>query len=117
MLLALPTEVPDMEILDFVTLMQIKDMATGMTKEEILSTFSIDPEDFSKDEVIYFDEFYNYGKGMGVHKVVNNLITQSRYKGGIPAAMAYLRRFSEEFEKEVEGDSSGEFNFKFGNID
>ncbi len=114
MLKALPIEVPDMEILDFTTLMVMKDMAAGMTREEVLATFSIDPKEFDEDEKIYFEEFYAFGKGMAVHAVVQNLITQSRAKGGIPAAMAFLRRFSTEFEKEVEGDNTGEFSFRFG---
>jgi len=114
MLKSLPRDVPEMDTLDFTTLMQVKDMAAGMSKDEILTTFSIVKDDLDKDEIIYFDEFYNFGRGMAVSKVVNNLIDSTRGKQGSAAAMAFLRRFASEFEKEVEGDSSGEFNFQFG---
>lgn len=114
MMTTLPTNVPDMDNLDYTTLMRIMDMAPGMSKEEILNTFSITMDDLDKEEVIYFNEFYNYGKGMGVAKVVNNLIDSTKGKQGSAAALAYLRRFGKEFEKEVEGDSNANFSFQFG---
>jgi hypothetical protein len=117
MLKTLPRDVPEMDILDYVTLMTVKEMGAAMSKEEILDTFSIEWDDLSKTERIYFDEFLAFGKGMAVNTVVQNLIDSTKGKSGQGAAMAFLRRFSENFEKEVEGDSSGEFNFKFGNID
>lgn len=114
MLKTLPREVPEMDILDYVTLMTIKDMAAGMNPDEILATFSIDKDDLSKTEQIYFDEFYAYGKGMAVNIVVQNLLESTKGKTGQQAAMAFLRRFAREFEGEVEGDSSGSFSFSFG---
>ena len=110
----LPVKVPDMDTLDYTTLMLIKDMASGMTKQEILNTFTIDMDDLDENEVIYFNEFYNYGRGMAVKVVINNLIDSTKGKAGQPAAMAFLRRFAKEFENEVEGDSSGSFSFNFG---
>lgn len=115
MLKSLPREVPEMDILDLETLELVKDMAAGMTKEEVLATFSINAEEFSTDEQIYFDEFYAYGKGMAVHIVVTNLIAATKGRQGQPAAMSFLRRFAKEFEGEVESDSSGSFSFSFGN--
>ena len=117
MLKELPREVPEMDILDYITLMTIKDMAAGMTKEEILNTFSIKEDDLSKTEGIYFEEFYQYGKGMAINTVVQNYIASTSGKTGQQAAMQYLRRFAKEFEKEVEGDSSGNFSFSFGGKD
>lgn len=114
MLKELPKKVPEMDILDHELLMYVKDMAGGMTKEEVLTTFSIDVKDFSKEEQIFFDEFYNYGKGMAVHKVINNLIESTKGRQGQAAAMSYLRRFAKEFEGELEGDSKGHFSFQFG---
>lgn len=114
MLTSLPTEVPPMDILTYVILMQIKDMAAGMTREEVLATFSIDEKNFSKDEEVYFTEFYNYGRGMAVATVVNNLVESSKGRHGQAAAMAFLRRFAKEFEGVPEGDSSGSFSFSFG---
>lgn len=114
MLKSLPRDVPEMDTLDFATLMQVKEMAAGMNKAEIMETFSIEAEDLDEDEVIYFDEFYNYGRGMAVNRVVQNLLDASKGKGGQAAAMAFLRRFSKEFESELEGDSKGSFSFSFG---
>ena len=114
MLKSLPREVPEMDILDINILMDVADMAKGMTKEEILAGFTISMEDFSQDEEIFFNEFYNYGKAMGIRVVVNNLVESTKGRQGTAAAMAYLRRFATEFEGEVEGDSSGSFSFSFG---
>jgi len=114
MLKELPRDVPEMDLLDYTTLMTITEMAAGMSKEEVLATFSIDPKEFSKNEQIAFDEFYAYGRGMAVHTVVRNLMDQSRGKTGTAAAMSFLRRFAKEFEGELESDTSGSFSFQFG---
>jgi len=114
MLTQLPREVPEMDMLDLTLLNQIKDMAAGMTKDEVLQTFSMDIRDLSTDEEIYFDEFYNFGKGMAINRVVQNLLENTKGKAGQAAAMSFLRRFAKGFEGEVEGDSSGEFSFRFG---
>lgn len=115
MLKELPKKVPEMDILDYEILMLIKDMAAGMTKKEILDTFSIEVEDFSKDEEIFFNEFYSFGKGMAIHKVVTNLVDSTKGRQGQAAAMSFLRRFASEFESEIEGDKNGSFSFTFGN--
>lgn len=114
MLKELPKKVPEMDILDLEILTMVKDMAAGMTKEEILQTFSIDKDELSEEEEVFFSEFYNYGKGMAVHKVVTNLVESTKGRQGQAAAMSYLRRFAKEFEGELEGDSSGTFSFRFG---
>ena len=114
MLKTLPRDVPEMDILDYVTLMMVKDMGAAMSKDEILDTFSIDWDDLSKTEQIYFEEFMAFGKGMAVNTVVQNLIDSTKGRQGQAAAMAFLRRFGKEFESEIEGDSSGSFSFQFG---
>ena len=111
---SLPTEVPEMDHFDLIDLMAVNEMAAGMNKEEILETFSYKEEDLDADEKIYFAEFFNYGRGMAKRKVINNLIESTKGRSGTNAAMAYLRRFSKEFEGEVEGESTGSFSFKFG---
>lgn len=114
MLTSLPVEVPDMDNVNLTLLNQINEMAAGMNLDEIFQTFSIDKNKLSKDEIIYIDEFYNYGRGMAVNRVVQNLLNNTKGKAGQAAAMSFLRRFSKEFESEIEGDASGEFNFQFG---
>jgi hypothetical protein len=114
MLKSLPRDVPKMDILDYTTLMTIKEMAAGMSKEEILATLSIREKDLSDTELTYFAEFYAYGRGMTVKTVIDNLVESTKGRQGQAAAMAYLRRFAKEFEGEVEGDSSGSFSFSFG---
>lgn len=117
MLKSLPRDVPEMDILDYVTLMTIKDMGAAMDKDEILATFSIKWDDLSLTEQIYFEEFLAYGKGMAVNTVVKNLIDSTKGRQGQAAAMSFLRRFGKNFENEIEGDSSGSFSFKFGGGD
>lgn len=114
MLKTLPRDVPEMDTLDYVTLMTVKDMAAGMSKEEILATFSIEWDDLSKTEQIYFEEFSAFGKGMAVNLVVQNLLESTKGRAGSQAAMQFLKRFAKEFESDVEGDSSGSFSFSFG---
>jgi hypothetical protein len=113
-MLTIPREVPEMDLFDYTSLCLVKEMAGGMTKVEILDTFHLDEKDLSKDEEIYFDEFYAYGKGMAVHTVIQNLIESTRGRQGQAAAMQFLRRFAKQFENEIEGDASGAFSFSFG---
>lgn len=114
MLTELPRDVPDMDMFDLTTLNKVAEMAAGMSKEEIYETFSVDPEDFTKDEKIYFTEFYNYGRGMAINRVVQNLVEATKGRTGTIASMAFLRRFAKEWEGEVEGDASGSMSFQFG---
>jgi hypothetical protein len=115
MLKELPKKVPDMDILDYELLMLIKDMAgTMMTKEEVLATFTIPGDDLSEEEEVFFNEFYNYGRGMAIHKVGQNLVDSTKGRQGQAAAMSFLRRFAKEFESEIEGDKNGSFSFQFG---
>jgi hypothetical protein len=115
--LTIPREVPEMDIFDYTSLCTVKDMAAGMTKEEILETFNIKEDDLSKTEQIYFDEFYAFGKGMAVNTVIQNFIESTRGRQGQAAAMSFLKRFAKNFEGEIEGDSSGSFSFSFGKTD
>lgn len=103
-----------MDLLDHTTLMQVAEMAAGMTEAEILDTFSLTADDLSKDEEVYFNEFYRYGRGMAVNRVVQNLLESTKGRQGQAAAMSFLRRFAKQFEGELEGDSSGSFSFSFG---
>ena len=114
MITELPRDVPDMELFTLADLNKVAEMAAGMTMEEIHKTFNVDPEDFTKDEKIYFTEFYNFGRGMAVNRVVQNLLEATKGRTGVPASMAFLRRFAKEFEGEVEGDASGSLSFNFG---
>ena len=86
-----------MDILDMSILMDVADMAKGMTKEEILNGFTLTMEDFSDEEEIFFNEFYNYGKAMGIRVVVNNLVESTKGRQGTAAAMAYLTLPGKDF--------------------
>ena len=110
----LPREVPEMKLFDYATLVLIHDMAGTMNKEEILNTFNLKEADLSETEKAYFNEFWAFGKGMAIHTVGRNFIESTKGRAGIPAAMAYLKRFAKEYEGTVEGDSSGSFSFTFG---
>lgn len=110
----LPKKVPEMDVLDHDALMMVAEMAGGLTKEEIMVGMNIKSDDLSEEEEIFFDNFYNYGKMMTVHKVFNNLVESTKGRQGQAAAMQYLRRFAKNFEGEVEGDSTGSFSFTFG---
>ena len=113
MLTTLPRDVPPMELLDFTILMQVAEMAAGMNEDEILTSFSIKREDLTTGELIYFQEFYAYGRGQAINRVVQNLLEQTKGKGGVQPALAFLRRFAHEFEGEVDGTADGAFSFNF----
>lgn len=112
-MLNIPNSVPEMDSLNYSVLTDVKDMAAGMTKEEILETFTLDWDKLSKDEKIYFTEFYNYGRGMAKKLAVSNLLEATKGKTGIPAALTYLRQFADEFDGvDAVGTGKGEFSLK-----
>ena len=113
MLTSLPRDVPKMETLDYIILMQVHEMAAGMNKDEIMEAFSMKREDLTTGEIIYFDEFYNYGRGQAVNRVIHNLLDQTKGKAGVQPALAFLRRFAREFEGEETGSADGNFSFNF----
>ena len=88
MLTELPRDVPDMDMFDLTTLNKVAEMAAGMTEAEILETFSMDIEEFTVDERVYFREFYRYGKGMAINRVVQNLIEATKGRTGVQASMS-----------------------------
>ena len=102
-----------MPILDIDILGKVQEMAAGMNKDEILEAFSLKWEDLDADEVCYFNEFYHFGRGVAVNRVVQNLLEQTKGKAGVQPAMAFLRRFAHEFEGEVDGTADGSFSFNF----
>lgn len=114
MLKSLPTDLPEMESLNLTDLNQMAQMAAGLSQDEVLETFSIHRDSLTKDELIYFNEFYNYGRGMAKHQAVQSLLAATKGRNGAQAALQYLKRFAKEFEGDIEGDSSGSFSFQFG---
>lgn len=87
----------------------------GISKEEILTGYSLEWEQLTNNEKIYFNEQYNRGVLNGKARVAQSLVKQSN--NNFAAALAYLRRFAENYEKDVDtaeaSNSSGQFAFIF----
>lgn len=102
-------DIPPLDVFDQATLTEVQDMAkVGMSKEEILDTYSITAEDWEampKTDRIYFEQFYSYGRGMGVRQVGEYLFQQASSKNGMQASLAYLKRFAKNFEGDVQGEN------------
>ena len=82
-----------------------------MTFDEICAYFLIIPEDVSPAERKIVDMAINRGKAKGIKRATDKLFTNmSDGKQGVQACLSYLKRFSTEFNKEVddnEGASGG----------
>jgi len=83
----------------------------SMTFDEICAYFLIIPEDVSPAERKIVDMAINRGKAKGIKRATDKLFTNmSDGKQGVQACLSYLKRFSTEFNKEVddnEGASGG----------
>ena len=100
--------------LDLDMRMRIQDLAEcGITREEILDGFCLDWEQLMAIEKEYFTREYKRGKLRGLSNVARHLVKHSGERGGLPATMAYLRRFARSYEKPLDNDASASENFQF----
>lgn len=92
---------PPMDHLNEAILAEVRDAArAGLDKDDILTGYSLKIEQLTKTEVIYFDESFNYGRFQGLKLMGEKLQDEAKRKGGAPAALAFLRRFSKSWEGE-----------------
>ena len=100
--------------LDLDMRMRIQDLAEcGITRDEILDGFCLDWLQLMDIEREYFMREYKKGKLRGLQNVARHLVKHSSERGGLPATMAYLRRFARSYEKPLDNDSSTAENFQF----
>ena len=79
----------------------------SMTFDEICAYFLIIPEDVTPAERKIVDMAINRGKAKGIKRATDKLFTNmSDSKQGVQACLSYLKRFSTEFNKEVD-DNEG----------
>lgn len=88
---------------------------SGMTKEEIYTSYSLDPDTLTLTERIYFDEQYNFARGVGIKQMGESLFQHaSSSKNGLQACATYLRLFSHEYAKlNLPDDDSSPTSFSF----
>lgn len=103
----------DCKVFDSAVLAEIQGMAqTGLTKDEIMEGMSVDFDKLPQADQDAFNEHYSYGRLVGLRQMGDNLFMQARSKQGTAAALAFLARFSKEWQKEVaEGGGDTSFNF------
>lgn len=114
------TPVPEFPTMSHEFCVQISDWAQlGLTKEEIFEGSSIEYETLTRKEKDYFNSEYAYGKRQGLVVIARDLLNHSKTKNGLPATMAYLRRFSSAYEKAIDDDTASQdketFVFNFAN--
>lgn len=78
----------------------------GLSRQEILEGYSIAEEDLTDGDLKAFNEYYNYGRVVGIRAMSDALFLQSKSKGGTAAALAYLLRFGANFPPISEGGSA-----------
>jgi len=106
---------PEMPTLSAEFLIDLVDYGkAGATRDEILEGFSMRWEDLIETEQVYFTQQLNYGKILGLRIMSDNLFAQARQKGGAIAALAYLKRFSSDWQSE-DTSADGNFTFNFTN--
>lgn len=109
--------VPVMEHISHELAVQISEAAElGLTKEEILEGWCLEWDDLTSQEKHYFTKEYAQGKFRGIKNIARDLTSHSKKPAGLAATMAYLRRFSTNFEKQLDDDPSAaeSFVFNFG---
>ena len=111
------SDIPQMENLVYEIAIQISESAElGLTKEEILEGWLLDWHQLTKQEQYYFEKEYAAGKYRGLKNIARDLTAHSKKPQGLAATMAYLRRFSTNFEKQLNDDTTSQeesfiFNF------
>lgn len=97
----------DLKILKSIDLLQIEENSMTMTLEECLALFLIIPDELTSREAEICKLAVRKGQARGIKKASEKLFSNmSDSKQGIQACLSYLKRFSDEFKKEVD-DSEG----------
>lgn len=110
------SSVPTFPNMDTGLCLRIQEMARlGLTKDEILEGYALDWDQLTAEEQSYFDKEFKRGVLEGKIAIANDLTKHSAHASGLPATMAYLRRFVRNYEKGLDSSDSNESmeNFHF----
>lgn len=91
---------------------KVEDAAKGLTPEEVLTLFNMTLDKLNEIEQEWFHRAFNRGRAAGKKDAVDRLFASMLDKGGKDAALAYLVRFADSWQKEA-GDLPKEGTFKF----
>jgi len=93
----------------------IKDMARGMSMNEVCNFFGCEFDDLKPDseDLEFFQYWYRMGRQAGNRQAVQALFKQMEQRGGGAIAISYLARFSEDWIAEVEADGETKGNKSF----
>jgi len=107
--------IPDFPNLETGFCLRLEEMAKlGLTKEEILQGYNLEWDQLTPEEQHFFKKGFARGVLEGKIAIANDLQKHSARSSGLPATMAYLRRFVQNYERGIDGDSTeGLENFQF----
>lgn len=105
---------PDMPLLSGDILQEIEHKAyLGLNKEEICTGLSINWDDLSGTEQAYFDERFHFGLMKGKEAMLTALHSQAQQRNGGQVAIAFLRRYAENWKGEDNGSADSGFFINF----
>jgi hypothetical protein len=105
---------PEMPVLSGSLLEEVEHKAyLGLSREEITSGLSITYDFLTETEQKYFDERFNYGVMMGKESMLKALHSQANQRNGGQIAIAFLRRYAENWKGEDGGASDSGFFINF----
>jgi hypothetical protein len=88
-------------------LSEVESMAKqGLTREEIISGYSLEWDALPAEDQEAFMEHFNYGKIQGIKQMSEALFMQAKSKNGTAAALAYLLRFAQNFPQIGDGNAT-----------
>lgn len=108
-------DIPDFPNFDTGFCLRLEEMAKlGLAQEEILEGYGLEWDQLTPEEQHFFRKGYARGRLEGKVAIANDLQKHSARSSGLPATMAYLRRFVQNYEGEESKDSGLEqFQFFF----
>ena len=107
-------EYPEMPVLSGSILEEIEHKAyLGLSREEITSGLSINYDLMTDTERAFFDERFNFGVMKGKEAMLKALHSQANQRNGGQIAIAFLRRYAENWKGEDGGSADAGFFINF----
>ena len=84
----------------------IKDMARGMSMNEVCDFFGAPPAtELQGEDLVFLKYWYKMGRQSGNADAVKALFSQMAQRGGGQVALSYLARFADDWTAEVKADN------------
>lgn len=97
----------ELDILDHSLAIDIGNKAAGLDEQEVCDHWGLDHSELEGNDLWFFNYHYKKGRAEAKADAVNALFRQMKGRNGKDASLAYLLRFNDDWDKDVEDKTQG----------